>query len=259
MNLDPVALSFADVHAEVVPGRGGLVTSLRVDGRDVLFLDRATLDDPTKNVRGGIPILFPFAGKLPQDRFAPAGTTITQHGFARKRPWSIAEQRPDFLRLTFVGDETTRAQYPYAFELDYGVRLLPRGLQVELAVHNAGHSALPIAPGWHPYFRCPSDLKPRVTGDVAGLASQTLASDAEFDFGLAAPASGRAQFEIPALGLLRLSFSPAMRHLQLWSLPGRDFICLEPFYGPENTIHTAQRLEVPAAEARDLWMRIELV
>ena len=44
------ALTFGDVSAEVVPERGALVTALRVGTRDVLYLDRTTLDDPTKKV-----------------------------------------------------------------------------------------------------------------------------------------------------------------------------------------------------------------
>ena len=49
-----------------------------------------------------------------------------------------------------------------------------------------------------------------------------------------------------------------MRHLQLWSQPGRDFICLEPFYGPNNTVNTDRRHDVPPGQARDFWMRIEI-
>ena len=101
------------VSAQIVPGRGGLVSALTVDGRDVLFLDRTTLDDPAKNVRGGIPILFPFAGKLEDERFGPAGTRMKQHGFARNKPWAVRERRGDALRLGLVQDEETRAQYPY--------------------------------------------------------------------------------------------------------------------------------------------------
>lgn len=69
-----VELTHGDVRAMVVPARGALVASLQVAGRDVLYLDRATLDDPTKNVRGGIPVLFPFAGKLADELFVPART-----------------------------------------------------------------------------------------------------------------------------------------------------------------------------------------
>src|SRR5689334_3644577 len=52
--------------AEIVPERGAIVTRLTVDGRDVLFMDYDTLADPTKSIRGGVPVLFPFAGALPE-------------------------------------------------------------------------------------------------------------------------------------------------------------------------------------------------
>lgn len=244
--------------AQIVPGRGGIVTALAVEGQDVLFLDPATLADPTKNVRGGIPILFPFAGKLEDERFRPAGTRMKQHGFARDKPWAVREQRPHGLRLGLVQDDETRAQYPYEYDLEYGVQLLPRGLQVELVVHSRGSQPLPVSPGWHPYFRCPAARKPEVTGDVPGLRpAEQFTNAREFDFGLEAPVSGRARFEVPGLGGLRLGFSPVMRHLQLWSQPGRDFVCLEPFFGPNNTVNTDRRMDVPPGQARDFWMRIE--
>jgi galactose mutarotase-like enzyme len=256
---ETLALAHGLVTAQIVPGRGGIVTALTVDGRDVLFLDRATLDDPAKNVRGGIPILFPFAGKLDDERFRPAGTQMKQHGFARNKPWAVREQRGDELRLGLVQDEDTRAQYPYEHDLESGVHLLPRGLQVELIIHNRDTRPLPVSPGWHPYFRCPAARKTEVTADVAGLnPAEQFTNEREFDFGVEAPVSGRARFDLPGLGGLRLSFSPVMRHLQLWSQPGRDFVCLEPFYGPNNTVNTDRRMEVPPGQARDYWMRIEV-
>ena len=56
----------------------------------------------------------------------------------------------------------------------------------------------------------------------------------------------------------RLTFSPALRHLQFWSQPGKDFVCLEPFRGPNDTVNTERRLEVAPGQACDLWLRIEL-
>ena len=259
MAQEALALAYGDVTAQVVPGRGGIVSSLAVGGRDVLFLDRATLEDPAKNVRGGIPILFPFAGKLEDERFRPAGTRMKQHGFGRNQPWAVRAQRADAVRLGLVQDDQTRAQYPYAHDVEYGVQLLPRGLQVELLVHNRGPQPLPVSPGWHPYFRCPAAAKPQITADVPGLRpAEQFTNDREFDFGVEAPVTGRARFDLPGLGGLSLSFSPAMRHLQLWSQPGRDFVCLEPFFGPNNTVNTDRRMDVPPGQARDFWMRIEL-
>jgi len=258
LSFEILDLSHGDVAAQVVPERGAIVTSLRVGTKDVLFLDRATLEDPTKNVRGGIPVLFPYAGKLVDELFVPAGTKMKQHGFGRNKPWALRERRRDFARLAVVQDAETRAQYPYDYEADYGVSLLPRGLQVELLVDNNGTRPLPLSPGWHPYFRCPAAKKAQVTGDVAGLTADKLGDDREFDFGLVPPSTGRTRFEVPGLGVLRISFSPQMRHMQFWSQPGKDFICLEPFYGPTNTINTDKRLEVAPGQAREVWMRIEL-
>jgi galactose mutarotase-like enzyme len=258
MSLEPLDLSLGDVTASLVPGRGAIVTSLVVGDTDVLYLDRATLEDPSKNVRGGIPVLFPYAGKLVDELFLPAGTKMKQHGFGRNKPWVVREQRRDFVRLALVQDSETRAQYPYDHEVECGVRLLARGIQLELLVRSTGKLALPVSPGWHPYFRCPAASKASVTGDVPGFTADKLGDDREFDFGLEAPATGRARFHVPGIGAVRLAFSPAMRHMQFWSQPGRDFICLEPFWGPSNTINTERRLDVPPGQARDLWMRIEL-
>jgi galactose mutarotase-like enzyme len=251
-------LTRGDVAVTIAPGRGALVTSIVVSGTELLYLDRATLEDPTKNVRGGIPVLFPYAGKLEGGRLVEAGTTMGQHGFGRNRPWSLEEERADEVRLRLVNDEATRAEFPFGYEADLLVALQPRGIEVKLRVQNTGERSVPLSPGWHPYFRCPAAKKAGVTGSVDGFTRDELGDEKEFDFGLVPPASGKTAFEVPELGTLRVEFSPSMRHMQFWSLPGKDFICLEPFFGAANTINTGRRLDVPPGEVRELWMRIEL-
>ncbi len=249
---DSITLSFGDVTAEVVPARGAIVAALRVGDTDVLYLDRATLDDPAKNVRGGIPLLFPFAGKLADETFALTGTKMKQHGFGRNRAWTVTERSATAVRMTLAADAETRAQWPYAFVAEQTVMLVPRGLQIELAIA-AGAEPLPVSPGWHPYFATTD--KTGVRGD---LDHAKLSADQEFDFGTEAPKLGRARFEIPGLGTLRMAFSPEMRHLQFWSQPGKPFICLEPFHGPAGTVNSERRAWVPANEARTFWLRLEL-
>jgi galactose mutarotase-like enzyme len=257
--LEELLIERDGVSARVAPARGAIVTALNVAGRDVLFMDRGTLLDAGKSVRGGIPLLFPFAGRLDGDRLAHAGTLMKQHGFARNKPWAIVERRGDSLRLALEDDADTRRAYPHQFRIEQAVTLLPRGLQIGLTIRNKGETPMPIAPGWHPYFRCPSADKPRVRpSGVDGLDRARFTPDAEFDFGVRAPSTGRASFEIPGLGRLDLGFAPEMRFLQCWGLPGRDFICLEPFVGPNNTINTPARLDVAPGAERILGMRVEL-
>jgi galactose mutarotase-like enzyme len=117
---------------------------------------------------------------------------------------------------------------------------------------------MPVSPGWHPYFSCPAAEKAKVKASVAGVDHNQFNNDREFDFGAIAPPIGRAKFEVPQLGSLTLSFSPEMRHMQFWSQPGKDFICLEPFTGPNNTINTDRRVDIPPVQARTFWMKIEL-
>ena len=88
--MTPFELTDGDAAATVVPERGGLVTRFAVGARELLYLDPATLADPTKNVRGGVPVLFPFAGRPPPGsdeprrrrdepsarRFAPAARVV---------------------------------------------------------------------------------------------------------------------------------------------------------------------------------------
>lgn len=258
MNRSTSSLTLGDVTVGLVPERGAIVTSLVVAGKELFYLDASTLDDPTKNVRGGVPVLFPYAGKLEGERLVAAGTTMKQHGFGRNRPWCVKDETGSQLRLRLEQDEATRAQFPYDYEADYTVTVLLRGMEVKLQVQNGGTRPVPLSPGWHPYFRCPAEMKSRVTGTVEGFTQDRLGNDREFDFGLVPPPSGRTEFQVPELGTVRIEFSPVMRHMQFWSQPGNDFICLEPFYGPSNTINTDRRLEVPAKGVSELWMRIEL-
>jgi galactose mutarotase-like enzyme len=258
MGFDTIRLQHGDVSAEIVPERGAIVSGLKVRGKDVLYMDRATLEDPTKNVRGGIPVLFPYAGKLVDEVFMPAGTKMKQHGFARNKSWPATEESMTRARLVLAQDAETSAQYPYKFTAEYSVFLLPNGLQVELLVGNDGEVPLPVSPGWHPYFCCPAPLKGKVTGTVEGFTPDKLGNDKEFDFGHVPPQNGRASFNVPELGKLLISFSPTMRHMQFWSQPGKDFICLEPFHGPNNTVNTSRRYDIPPHSAQTFWMRIEL-
>src|SRR5262245_29423566 len=108
MGFPALELSHGEVSAAIVPARGAIVTSLKVGGKDVLYCDRTTLDDPTKNVRGGIPILFPYSGKLVDELFLPAKTKMKQHGFGRNKEWAVREQRRDFVRVGLAQDADTK-------------------------------------------------------------------------------------------------------------------------------------------------------
>ena len=100
------------------PERGGIITSMKLRSpeglKEVLYVDQTTFDDSTKNVKGGIPILFPNAGPIE----SPDYPGMKQHGFARNmRNWESGMSENEFWeRLT--ANPTTREQYPYNFLLE---------------------------------------------------------------------------------------------------------------------------------------------
>src|SRR5262249_3427606 len=155
----------AKAHVALAPARGGMVTRFRVGETNVLYLDPETLHDPTKNVRGGIPILSPTAGRLHEDRFAHAGRiySLFQHGFARALPWTIVDQSTaDGARMVLELTPTaaTRAQFPFEFRLVFTYVLADGQLTIGQRFTNAGDVEMPISPGLHPYFFVPDAAKP---------------------------------------------------------------------------------------------------
>ena len=115
----------------VVPERGGIVTEWRCGDRDVLYFDAERYSDPTKSIRGGIPVLFPICGNLPGDVLPVNGIdyTLKQHGFARNLPWQLQlldDQTGISLSLSDT-DETR--PLPLSFDRDAGSPCGP-GLEI---------------------------------------------------------------------------------------------------------------------------------
>lgn len=222
---------------EVSPGRGALVSRFEVDGVPVLFLDASTFHDAKKNVRGGIPVLFPFAGK------PPAGSTLPQHGFARTSAWTVREAIADEatarVECALTDSQDTRAHWPHAFELRQAVSLSAGRLLLEWSLENRGPEPLPLHFGIHPYFAVGDKARVRVEGargpcfdnvrgamtEVERPAFETGEVDLHFfDFSLGGTTLTRGDGRT-----VRLSWTPQFDTLVVWTLPERPFVCVEPW------------------------------
>ena len=114
----------ANSEIEVVPERGGIITRWRQNGKEILYLDEARYQDPSKTVRGGVPILFPICGNLPNDTFEHQGNAykLIQHGFGRHLSWKVIEQDVSncaSITLAIASTPETLAVYPFEFEVSY--------------------------------------------------------------------------------------------------------------------------------------------
>jgi galactose mutarotase-like enzyme len=261
----------------IVPERGGLVTGWRSGGEEWLYFDAERFADPTKSIRGGIPVLFPICGGL-------AGSPLPQHGFARDLPWQLEElaaaagaSAGPGVRLSLVDNDATRAVFPHAFQLELEYRLTPGCLAITARVSNTAPvdgasggavsgAALPFSLGLHPYF---------AVQDLAAVRLEGLPERC-FDHIPMAEAATAGQLERLATGVDFLAHpSGAVRLLDgegasggrwiamhpqaplelavVWTEPPRPMVCLEPWTAPRGAMASGDRLlQVPPGETLEL-------
>lgn len=244
---------------EVVPDRGGVITSWQVQGRELLYMDTARFADPSLSVRGGIPILFPICGNLPDNTYTHNGQsyTLKQHGFAREMPWEVLDrvtQDKASLKLGLSSNDQTRAVYPFDFELEFTYTLQGQVLSIQQRYTNRSSEVMPFAIGFHPYF---------LVLDKSQLRFEIPATEAlDQQSKLMQPFSGTFDFDrteidwaFPQLSRQAASGSDLSRHTRLtltygsefsalvfWTLKGKDFYCLEPWSALRNALNTGDRL-----------------
>lgn len=244
----------------VAPGRGGIIAGFSLHERALLYLELESLLDPTRSVRGGIPILFPICSKLPDDSYTLNGETYTlkQHGLARLLPWEVVDSTTDgcaSLTLKLTSDGTTRASYPFDFELRFTYQLAGERLTIRQEYDNHSAGAMPMYAGFHPYFACTD--KSQLEFDLP--ASQYV----DHEDGKTGDFSGNFPFDLPTIDWiftdvraqkasvtnradgtrLVLEYDPIFRYLVFWTLAGKDFYCLEPWMAARNAMNTGEHLQ----------------
>ena len=130
--------------------------------RDVIHWPESVEVDDFARVRGGNPILFPFAGRSIRDGdldkwLAPGGEVLPmpQHGFARKSQFKVSSIDEHGFTADLVPDESARAYYPFDYKFSVVYRFSDLSLQVSLILENEMLTAIPWAAGHHFYFQLP--------------------------------------------------------------------------------------------------------
>ncbi|GAB4420476.1 MAG: aldose 1-epimerase family protein [Bacteroidia bacterium] len=223
------------------------------------------------------PVLFPFVGRLKDDRYFYEGQSypMGQHGFARDRVFTLAQETADSIAFVLHDDAQTRERYPFAFAFEVRYSLHDNTLRTTYTVHNPGTGTLPFSLGAHPGFRVPLFPGEALT-DYRIVFDQPLHAERHLlDYGLF---DGRTEVvldgsdeipltqtlfdrdalvfhELPATAVslvsaqrgvcLRMSLA-GFPFLGIWAKPGAPFVCLEPWQGlADSTDHSGDLLEKP--------------
>jgi len=262
MTEDLPFISSGDLTATINP-LGAELWSLRDrDGRELL-----TDADP-RWWTGRAPILFPFVGRCRDDRYRLNGHeyAMPQHGFARRKPFSLLERCETRAAFRLEADAETRLAYPFEFSLEIAFELEGRSLAICARVANEGGTAMPFSFGFHPAFAWPlpygeAAREHRIIFEKAepaplrkiDRASGLIAAGAS-----PSPVDGKvliptyAMFEgdaliwdqlnsrsllwgAPASPNLRIAFED-MRWLGIWQKPGAHYLCIEPWAGMADPV-----------------------
>ncbi|MEQ8463678.1 aldose epimerase family protein [Coleofasciculus sp. E1-EBD-02] len=244
---------------EVVPERGGLISHWSVQGQDILYFDAERFRDPTLSVRGGIPILFPICGNLPDNTYTHKGKQyqLKQHGFARDLPWQVTERvTDDLVSLTLVlnSNDQTRAVYPFDWQLTFTYQLQGNTLTIFQHYTNQSSEVMPFSTGLHPYFLTSdktqlqfeipaAEYRDQLTGQVSPFTGGFDWSEDEIDVAFRQVTDQSATVTDQQRRLkLTLSYDELYSTLVFWTVKGKDYYCLEPWSAPRNALNTGEDL-----------------
>ena len=208
------------------------------------------------------PVLFPIVGRLKGDQLRHRGRTypMSQHGFARDKPFVWTERGLRSCTLVLTDDADTRSHYPFAFRLAINYSVADGDLSIRFEITNTGDETLPASIGAHPAFNWP--LRPDlaktdhrltfaeaerapirrlkdglllaatqptpVDANILELSERLFVDDAVI---LDRPASASVRYAAGVGPAIEMSWH-GFQELGIWSKPGgAPFLCIEPWHG----------------------------
>jgi galactose mutarotase-like enzyme len=246
---------------------------------------------------GRAPILFPIVGMLVGGQYRSGGKTyaLPRHGFARNRRFAVAQCGPDSATFRLTADAQTLAVYPFEFELDVNFVVEDATLAVSSWIRNCGETDMPASLGYHPAFvwplpygesraahfiefetdepapiRCldgngllkPQPLATPVANRRLNLRDELFGADALIFDQLRSRSVTYGSEVGPRIAV---SF-PGVPYLGVWSKPGANFVCIEPWQGITDPEGFSGELKdkpgsviVPPGEVRQVGLSITVL
>ena len=143
------------LQAEVVPNHGGMISQIRLGGREILRLDRGALENAPM-AAGGVPFLFPFPSRTRDDRYHLNGRDyyMPMHGLLKNAPFAVKSVSENAATLWTCGNPVwMEANYPFDFRLELTYRLEGSSILFIAEIENHSPEAMPHYLGWHPFFK----------------------------------------------------------------------------------------------------------
>ncbi|HEY1239373.1 MAG TPA: aldose 1-epimerase [Bryobacteraceae bacterium] len=299
-----LADSRREMEVRLAPSIGNIAYSFTVKGKDVLWFPFSSLEAlKSQPALCGIPFLAPWANRIDGDAYWVNGKQFVLHpalGNLRRdsfgqpihgllsfsAEWKLvaagADARSAYAtsRLEFARYPGMMAQFPFAHSITMTYRLEEGSLAVETSIHNLSVEPMPVAIGFHPYFRladAPRDdwsvhlaarehlrlnehLIPTGERQPVGFSDphplRTRHLDDVFS-DLIRDADGAARFWVEGKRQrITVAYGPKYPVAVVYAPQGRDLICFEPMAAVTNAFNLAHAgiyRELQAIEPGGEW------
>lgn len=258
------------LEATFLPTVGMVGTSLRHRGDELLALPGGLEGYRAGDVTG-MPLLAPWANRLGARRYEVGAVVVDLDGLdlhtdeqglpihgtmTAQEGWtvSVVDDRSLRSRFDFGARDDLLASFPFPHEIHMDVEVDAATLTVATSLVPTAGRGVPVAFGYHPYFRLPgvarSDIRlglPArrrfVLDDRRLPTGETCAEPAEDD-----PIGTRVFDGLFELGddrhltltggrrRLVLTLEEGYSYAQVFSPPSAEFVCLEPMTAPVNAL-----------------------
>ncbi|WP_203621028.1 aldose 1-epimerase family protein [Apilactobacillus nanyangensis] len=223
------------------------------------------------------PILFPIVGRLKDNQYTYDGKTyeMGQHGFARDMEFIVANQGEKWIDLQLVSNEETKKMYPFDFKLIIHYELNDHKLTTNINVYNTDTKEMYFSVGAHPAFNVPlvQDGSEQYDDYFVKFANKGEYDQIQFDVPYANLENiEKIELDQPIQLFPELFYDDAKvieiknreftttlssdvsnhgvtmtgyntEYGGIWSAKDAPFVCLEPWWGIADDIHTDGKIE----------------
>ena len=248
-----VSISKNSSNVSFLPERWGHVVSCVIGGVEIFYDKFWDISKP----KGGMPYMFPNAGAFTPADVKISGYYLEQHGFGRLSKWQSQEDCSWVQRLTFESNNN----FPFSWIVENKIEIQDDGsVKFTHDIKNISLELMPVSTGLHPYFRIPEGDKSKIEWRFKW--GEEIKSDVDvwsewwtgtYD----TPKDGKIIFFIPGIWEICLEISKDYKKFWVWSLPGKDFVCVEPVMGnPWMIVHNP--ILIKSGETNSNFMNIGL-
>ncbi|WP_430405149.1 aldose 1-epimerase family protein [Fluviicola sp.] len=254
-----------------------LQASIATKGAELLFLGTESSGNilwskQTDHWNRVAPNLFPIVGRLVNDSFTvqEISYSMTQHGFARDKEFEVIEQTESSVRLRLVSTPESMDVYPYSFVFDVCFSLSESGITITYETTNKGKETMYYSVGGHPAFQLDEPLENYFlefdeaiqleredlaggyfTGETQyyGVSTHLNLSDELFESDAFVLKSPHFRYvclkHVDGKTLVQMNCD-SWTAVGFWTKKGAPFICIEPWWGWADNVHSTGKLEEKA-------------